>query len=94
MPRMRTQSPSFARRIRSSLSEELANAGVEAAVETERVPTTRLHRVMVTAKKFGQLRPSERQDLVWRIIKQHFSAEEQLLISMILTLTPDELQGK
>ncbi|MBN1344832.1 MAG: hypothetical protein JXQ73_19215 [Phycisphaerae bacterium] len=49
---------------------------------------------MVTAKKFGQLRPSERQDLVWRIIKQHFSAEEQLLISMILTLTPDELQGK
>jgi len=48
----------------------------------------------VIAKKFKSMRPSERQDLVWRIADQVLVPDEQLLVSMILTLTPDELAGK
>jgi hypothetical protein len=88
-----TRPLSFARRLQETLTRGLATAGIKAKVKTEPVRTTRLHRVLVTAKKFDELAPSERQNLVWRIIGQNFSPEEQLLISMVLTLTPDELKG-
>jgi len=93
MAEVNTHSGSFARRIREALRAGLAEGGIEARVETQKVRTTRLHRVIVSAPQFEQLRPSERQDLAWRIIDQRFSPDEQLLISMILTLTPDELEG-
>ncbi len=91
MAKVKSKRQSFPKRIERSISEGLATAGIDAEVETERVRGTRLHRVLTVARQFEHLRPSERQDLVWRIIKQHFSPEEQLRISMILTLTPDEL---
>jgi len=90
----RVPTASFAARLRKVLVDGLKAAGIDADVRTEAVPTTRLHRVLVTARKFKQLPPSERQDLVWRIVGRHFNQEDQLLISMIVTLTPDEMAGK
>lgn len=89
-----TSSAPFAARLRQVLVDDLKTAGINAEVRTEAVPTTKLHRVLVTARQFKQLPPSERQDLVWRIVGRHFNQEEQLLISMIVTLTPDEMAGK
>ncbi len=94
MAEMRAPSRSFANRIRRVLREGLANSGVNATVRTEAVRGTRLRRVLVTANEFEHLEPSERQNLVWRIIGQDFVPEEQLQISMILTLTPQELEGE
>jgi len=87
-------SASLATRLRQVLVDDLKTAGINAEVRTEAVRTTKLHRVLITARSFKQLPPSERQDLVWRIVGRHFSPEEQLLISMIVTLTPDEMAGK
>ena len=77
-----------------ALEAGLQRAGIDAEVSHEPVPHTKLRRFTVIAKKFKSMRPSERQDLVWRIADQVLVPDEQLLVSMILTLTPDELAGK
>lgn len=86
--------PAFLRRLTKALVEDLKAGGIVAEVASEPVRTTKLHRVMVLAAKFKALKHSERQNLVWRIAEQALSPDEQLKISMILTLTPDEAQGK
>jgi len=76
-----------------ALRQELSQQGIPADVQIESVPTTKLFRVMITAKKFKHLEHAERQSLVWRIVDRHFTPEQQLQISMIVTLTPQELEG-
>ena len=86
--------PAFLDRLERALVEGLKAGGISAKVYAEPVPTTKLHRLMVLAPKFAALRRSERQDLVWRIVDQFIGPDDQLKISMILTLTPDEAKGK
>lgn len=81
----------FASRLRDHLIQGLETAGIEAAVDIEHVKGTKLHRVFVIADAFENLRPSERQDLVWRIVEQSLTPEEQLQISMIYTVTSAEM---
>ena len=85
--------PAFLDRLRVALVTGLKASGIQAEVDSESVPTTKLHRVMVLAPKFKALKHSERQNLVWRIAEQTLAPDEQLKISMILTLTPDEAKG-
>ncbi|MCX7049876.1 MAG: hypothetical protein NTX50_30885 [Candidatus Sumerlaeota bacterium] len=77
-----------------ALTTGLRKAGINAKVSSEPVPQTKLRRFMVIAPKFRAMRPSERQNLAWRIAGQVLTQDEQLLVSMILTLTRDELAGK
>ena len=84
----------FAQNLRLALIQGLRQAGILAQVQVQPVPTTKLYRVLLTATKFKNLKPAERQDLVWRIVNARFSPEEQLQISMIVTLTPEELAGE
>ena len=109
MPEMKNKSPkqkvtktgktgraggkNFPARLRNELSKGLKIAGIHPTIETQPIRRTNLHRITVLAKEFEKMRPSERQDLVWRIIGQRFSPDEQLQISMILTLAPTELEG-
>jgi hypothetical protein len=81
----------FASRLHDRLIEGLRIAGIEARVDIERIQGTKLHRVFVVADAFAKLRPSERQDLIWRIADQALTPEERLQISMIFTVTKDEL---
>jgi hypothetical protein len=85
--------PAFLTQLRSALVEDLAKAGIRARVELEPVRTTRLHRVFVLAPEFRELKHSERQNLVWRIADRVLDPDQQLLISMIITLTPTEARG-
>ena len=85
--------PAFLTQLRSALVDDLAKAGIRAKVELEPVPTTRLHRVFVFATEFQALKHSERQNLVWRIADRVLDEDQQLLISMIITLTPNEAKG-
>ena len=94
MAHLTAKSKGLESRVRRALEDGLNIAGIEAKVTTEAIKGTKLARVMVTAPGFKSLRPSERQDLVWRIMSGYFERDEQLRISMILTLTPDELAGK
>ena len=86
--------PGFVELLKEALVEELGAVGIDAEVELESVPTTRLYRVLVLAPKFKALKHTERQNLVWRITERALSPEEQMRISMILTMTPDEATGK
>lgn len=94
MARLKTNKTLSPDRLRRALKQGLAVGGIRATARIEHVPGLNLHRVLVTAKEFDKLEPSERQNLVWRIIDQQFSSDEQLQIAIVLTLTPDELNGK
>lgn len=89
MPKMKDK-PFFLDRFTTALISSLRKNGIAAKVDTQKVPTTKLYRVIVLAPKFKALKHSERQNLVWRIADSALSPDEQLHISMILTLTPDE----
>ena len=91
MARMRT--PVHVTKLVEALQTGLKEAGIRTEVEFEPVQGTRLYRVYVVAPKFKALKPSERQDLVWRIAQQVLTPEEQLRISMIMTVTRQELAG-
>ena len=86
--------PLFLTRLAKALVDDLGANKIKAEVATEPVPTTSLYRVTVVAPKFKALKHSERQNLVWRIAENTLSPDEQLRISMILTLTREELEGK
>lgn len=84
------KTPAFVVRVRNRLRDELARVGVNADVAFERVGKTRLYRFTIVAGNFAKLTHTERQRLVWRIVDQELDPNQQLLISMILTLTPSE----
>jgi hypothetical protein len=85
--------PEFVDELKDALVEGLDAVGIDAEVSVQAVPTTRLYRVLVLAPKFKALKHSERQNLAWRIAERVLSPDEQLRISMILTLTRDEARG-
>jgi hypothetical protein len=86
--------PPFLTRLEQALVDDLKANQIKADVDIEAVATTRLYRVTVVAPKFKALKHSERQSLVWRIAEKTLSPEEQLRISMILTLTREEAEGQ
>ena len=91
---MAVRTPAFITRLRKGLEADLERAGIAATITSEPVVGTKLHRITIVAAKFGKLRFSERQAFVWRIVDRLLSKEEQLFISMILTLTPSEASGE
>ena len=83
--------PGFVNRLRQRLQAGLKGVGIDAIVEAEKVGSTRLYRFRITAPKFAKLSHRERQDLVWRIVGQELDPDQQLLVSMVTTMTPSEL---
>ena len=94
MAKVKDTIQTFEQKLIQTLRDGLGAAGIPADVDLERIKGTKLRRVYVTSKAFEKLRPSERQDLVWRIVSFTFPQEDQLKISMILTLSPRELRGE
>ena len=86
--------PLFLSRLKKALVETLKQNGIEAKVRSEPVPYTKLYRLAVLSPQFKAMRHSERQSLVWRIAERAVSPDEQMRISMILTLTSEEMEGK
>lgn len=82
--------PAFVLKLKDALANELKSGGIQAEVSAEPVPTTKLFRVTVLAPKFRKMGHFERQDLVWRIAEKAIP-DDQLRISMILTLSDDEM---
>lgn len=55
------------------------------------IPHTRLLRLYIISDQFKHLYHSDRQSLVWRAAEATVSPEELMHVSMIMTLTPEEL---
>ena len=83
--------PRFPQQVMNVLAKDLQKVGIKAKIETEPVRLTKLHRFVVLSEQFKNMRPSERQRVVWGIIEREFDPDEQLRISMILTVTPVEM---
>lgn len=89
-----TAGGTFAEKLKKALKTELKNVGIDSKVDYEKVPHTKLYRFIVLASGFQAMWHSERQSMVWRIAERTLSEPEQLQISGILTMTPDEFNGK
>jgi len=81
----------FGEKLRDAIDRGLNEAGIEARVETEHVRTTRLYRALVTSPQFEHMSHSERQDVVWSILRRSLADDEQFRVSTVLALTPAEL---
>ena len=83
----------FGERLEEALRDGLRKVGIEAEVETQPVPTTLLHRAIVVSPQFRELGYMDRQEVIWRILDQFFSRDDQLYISSVWTMTPAEMEG-
>lgn len=91
MDKVNASQAGFSSRLERVVKEGLSTAGIKAVTMTERVPGTKLIRLIVMAAAFEQLGPTERQNLVWRIIDSKFSSDEQMRISLVVALSKKEL---
>ena len=94
MAKVKTSRTTFGQKLEGKLVDGLRQSGIHVEDCTvEPIRGTRLHRVLLLSKGFKHLTAPERQSVAWRIIDAHFSPEDQMRISMILTLTPGEAAG-
>jgi len=93
MPNVKN-TPSFLPLLKKKIIETLQGSGIKAEIRSEPVPGTSLFRLAVLSPQFKAMSHSERQSLVWRIVDFSIPQEDQMRISMILTLTEDEANGK
>jgi hypothetical protein len=91
MAKVIRKAPDFVSRLIEALERELNSVGIAAEMSWEPVPPTKLARITVISPDFRNMKPSERQQVVWRIADQALSNEEKMRVSMILTLTPKEI---
>ena len=97
MPEVAQKSQPLATRLREVLVRGLNEVGITAEIETEPIRGTRLCRALVISPQFEDMWLSERQAVVWDIIGRSFPVEDQIRISIVVTLTPEETgqdQGK
>lgn len=85
-----TRTPNYITRLKKALRDDLQRLGITAEIASQRVPGTKLHRITIVSPKFAKLRFMERQGVAWKIVESTLSVDEQLYISMIVTMTPDE----
>jgi hypothetical protein len=82
--------PAFLTHLTNALVDTLKGSGIQAKVKSQRVPGTKLYRLSVYSPQFKKMYHSERQSLVWRVADRAISPDDQMRISMILTLTGEE----
>lgn len=79
--------PTFIRALVSAIQEIVEDG----EVSVEKVSSAPRYRVAVVAPKFGRMPHMRRQDLLWGIVDQVLSPEDQLKLTLILAFAPDEL---
>ncbi len=85
----------FSDRVRRVLKGGFSQAGLPLdKLEIQPIRGTKMYRILITSPKFSLLRPSERQDIVWRMLKKELKQDEVLLISSVFTLTPEDIKDK
>ena len=86
--------PMFLDQLKDALIRTLKANGIAAKVQTKPVEGTKLYRVAIVSPQFKALKHSERQSLVWRIAERALNPDDQMRISMMLTLSEEEAKGK
>ena len=90
----KAKAPAFITRLKRELRLELDELELAPKeVVATRVEGTKLYRVRIIASKFSKLGYSERQDIIWRALKNRFDERTLMQISGIRTLTPSEAES-
>lgn len=84
--------PRFTETLKRLLLGELQKLRITAQVGFKNLGQTRVFRMYVIASAFRSMRYTERQELVWRIVRSACSEAQLSQISMIITATPSEIQ--
>jgi len=82
--------PQFVQTLEEALKEKLRNA----QVDVEKVGRTNRFRFLVVSDRFRRMHHPKRQNLVWDIVEKVLPPQEMLRISMIITMSPDEVNGR
>lgn len=85
--------PDEIQKLQDSITEGLDEAGYQATVELEPSQARGRYRLCVVSRDFENLSEGERQDVLWRIIKERWTRQDQLRITLSLALTEAEAQG-
>lgn len=81
------------RKLKKEIKRVFKARRLKVQVESEPVPgATEFRRVYVFAPVFCRMRFSESQDYIWRIAQDVLTREEQSCISMIVTLSPRDIE--
>ena len=77
-------------RLRGELTNGFAEREINARVELEESGLPGRYRIYITAPEFEQLTEVERQDVLWQILRERWTREDQLRITLALTLSQQE----
>jgi len=75
------------------LVDGLKEHRIIATVELEPSGAPGRYRLYVISQDFEPMAEAERQDIVWRVLKEKWTRENQLRITLSLALTKKEAQG-
>jgi hypothetical protein len=78
------------KRLKASVVAGLRDYGIKAEADLEPSGLPGRYRLYVVSKDFAKLREAERQDVLWRVIKDRWTREDQLRITLSLALTEKE----
>jgi hypothetical protein len=78
------------KKLKASLVSGLRDYGIRAEVDFEPSGLTGRYRLYVVSKDFDKLQEAERQDMLWRVIKDRWTRQDQLRITLSLALTEKE----
>ncbi len=78
------------KKLKASVVDGLDEYGIKAEVDLEPSGLPGRYRLYVVSKDFAKLQEAERQDVLWRVIKDRWTREDQLRITLSLALTEEE----
>jgi len=82
--------PGQMNKLKASVRSGLREHRIKAKVDLEPSGLPGRYRLYVVSKDFARLQEAERQDILWRVIKDCWTREDQLRITLSLALTEKE----
>jgi len=85
--------PKKLKELKKLVKAGLSERGIRASIELDPSNALGRYRLYAISKDFISLSEAERQDIIWRVLKDCWSREDQLRITLSLALTDKEAQG-
>jgi len=82
--------PQFVVTLEDALKSKIRNS----QVDIEKVGRTNRYRFVVVSDRFRRMNHPKRQNFVWDIAEKVLTPQEMLRVSMIITLEPNDVNGR
>ena len=81
------------KRLERLVVKGLEERQIKAKVDLEPSGLPGRYRLYAVSSSFAKLSEAERQDILWRVLKEQWSRSDQLRITLSVALTDKEAQG-